>query len=371
MDSAEPRQIDVVVIGGGQSGLATGYYLRRTGLEFVILDAEPGPGGAWRHGWESLHLFSPARWSSLPGWIMQGGPDWYPGRDDFLTYMDQYERRYQLPIERPVTVIGVYRDGGRLRVESDHGVWLARAVVSATGTWGAPIVPYYPAQAVFRGEQIHSAEYTSPLPFVGKRVLVIGGGNSGAQIVADLADYAEVTWVTRREPTFLPDDVDGRDLFDIATARYLARQEGQESDGEGTRQLLGDIVAVPPVRAARDRGKLVSRRPFTRFTPDGVVWPDGCDEHVDAVIWCTGFRYTLDVLQPLGVITEEGIVEVDGTRSVREPRLWLVGYGEWTGDASATIIGVGRTARQTVREIGEVLSEDGGPHPPVPSPNVG
>jgi cation diffusion facilitator CzcD-associated flavoprotein CzcO len=368
MENSDRRQADVVVIGGGQSGLATGYYLRRSGLDFVILDAEPGPGGAWRHAWESLHLFSPARWSSLPGWIMPGGPDWYPGRDDFLTYLTEYERRYQFPIERPVTATGVYRDGGRLRVETDRGTWLARAVVSATGTWGAPIIPYYPAQAVFRGEQIHSAEYTSPLPFVGKRVLVIGGGNSGAQIVADLADYADVTWVTRREPTFLPDDVDGRDLFDIATARLLARQQGESSEAsDGTRQLLGDIVAVAPVREARERGQLSSRRPFTRFTPDGVVWPDGKEERIDAVIWCTGFRYALDVLQPLGVVTEGGTVEVDGTRSVREPRLWLVGYGEWTGDASATIIGVGRTARQTAREIGEALGGDG-PLPPAPSP---
>jgi hypothetical protein len=110
------------------------------------------------------------------------------------------------------------------------------------------------------------------------------------------------------------------------------------------------------VREARDRGQLTSRRPFTRFTPSGVVWPDGSEQPVDAVIWCTGFRYALDVLRPLGVVTTDGVVEVAGTRSIREPRLWLVGYGEWTGDASATIIGVGRTARQTAREIAEELA---------------
>jgi putative flavoprotein involved in K+ transport len=213
----DPRSADVVVIGGGQSGLAVGYYLRRTGLDFVILDAGSEPGGAWRRGWESLRLFSPARWSSLPGWIMPGGPDWYPGRDDFVRYMTEYEQRYDMPVQRPVLAKAVRHEGDRLAIETDRGTWLARAVVSATGTWGAPVIPCYPGQESFRGEQVHSAEYTSPVPFIGKRVLVVGGGNSGAQIVADLADYADVTWVTRREPVFMQEDVDCRDLLDLAT----------------------------------------------------------------------------------------------------------------------------------------------------------
>ncbi len=356
-DDQRITEIDVVVVGGGQSGLAVAYYLRRTGLGFVVLDAGTRPGGAWRHGWESLRLFSPARWSSLPGWVMPGGPDWYPGRDDFLRYAEEYERRYDLPIRRPARVTSVRRDGGRLRVESDAGVWLARAVVSATGAWAAPLVPDYPGRDYFRGEQIHSGEYASPMPFAGRRVLVVGGGNSGAQIVADLLDIADVTWVTRREPLFLPDDVDGRHLFELATQRYLRRIEGRDGDEGGVRELLGDIVAVAPVRAARDAGRLGSVRPFERLTRDGVVWLDGHEEPVDAIIWCTGFGYALDHLRPLGVVCPDGRVAVKGTRSVAEPRLWLVGYGEWTGEASATIIGVGRSARQTAAEIAGFLSD--------------
>ena len=108
---------------------------------------------------------------------------------------------------------------------------------------------------------------------------------------------------------------------------------------------------VPPVREARERGVLHSVRPFLRFTENGVVWADGREEAVDVVIWCTGFKSALDHLAPLGVIEPDGHIEVTGTRSVHEPRLWLVGYGDWTGYASATLIGVGRTARSTVEQV--------------------
>jgi cation diffusion facilitator CzcD-associated flavoprotein CzcO len=352
------RAYDVVVIGAGQAGLAVGYYLRRTGLSFVILDAETGPGAAWRHGWDSLRLFSPARWSSLPGYIMPGGIDYYPDRGEILAYFAEYERRYNLPIERPVLVNAVHNDGDRLRVESDRGEWLARAVISATGSWRAPYIPRFPGRDAFRGEQIHSAEYRSPLPFAGRRVLVVGGANSGAQIMAEVSLVADATWVTRREPTFLPDNIDGRVLFERATERYLAAKEGRPQPEEaGSGKFLGDIVMLPPVREARDRGDLTSVRMFTAMTRDGVIWPDGREEPIDTIIWCTGFRLALDHIVPLGVIGEDGTIETDGTRSVREPRLWLLGYGEWTGYASATLIGVGRSARSTAEEVARTLAQ--------------
>jgi hypothetical protein len=159
--------------------------------------------------------------------------------------------------------------------------------------------------------------------------------------------------VTLEEPTFLPDDVDGRVLFERATRRYRSMQEGNEEEPVGG---LGAIVMVPPVREARDRGTLESVRPFGGFTEEGVVWPDGTEEPIDAVIWCTGFRPSLGHLEPLGVVGDDGRVATDGTRSVLERRLWLVGYGDWTGYASATLVGVGRTARSTVEEIEEELA---------------
>jgi cation diffusion facilitator CzcD-associated flavoprotein CzcO len=348
------QRVDVAIVGGGQAGLAAGYYLRRTGLSFVILDAGTAPGGAWRHGWESLRLFSPARYSSLPGWLMPGGTDDYPTRAEAIDYLTRYEERYALPVRRAVRVNGVDRDADALTLDTSDGRWWASAVVSATGRWENPHIPDVPGREAFAGRQLHSAHYRAPADFAGQRVLVVGGGNSGAQILAEVSRVAHATWVTRVPPTFMPDHVDGRYLFDQATARYRAQQEGRPDPATAN---LSDIVMVEPVREARDRGALASVRPFTRFTETGVVWPDGREEGVDAVIWCTGFRPALGHLEPLGVVEPNGRVLVAGTRAVKEPRLWLVGYGDWTGFASATLIAVGRTARVTVQEIVASLGE--------------
>lgn len=154
---------DIVIIGGGQMGLSLGYYLRRAGLEFLIVDAEAGPGGSWRHGWDSLRLFSPAGYSSLPGWLMpppnhQG----YPTRGDVLDYLARYEERYQLPIRRPVKVLAVERGNGHLRVFTENDAMTAKMVVSATGNWSQPYIPHISGRDLFKGQQVHSAHYVRP-----------------------------------------------------------------------------------------------------------------------------------------------------------------------------------------------------------------
>ncbi|AOT61725.1 ArsO family NAD(P)H-dependent flavin-containing monooxygenase [Streptomyces rubrolavendulae] len=347
-------QHDVVVIGGGQAGLAAGYHLRRLGLDFVVLDAQAAPGGAWPHTWDSLRLFSPAAYSSLPGRIMPPQPgETYPDAAHVVDYLTDYEQRYDLPVVRPVRVEAVHRDGGFLRVESAAGTWRARAVISATGTWWRPFLPAVPGRAGFRGVQLHTVGYRRPADFAGRKVVVVGGGNSGAQIAADLAHGTDLTWVTRRPPRYLADDIDGRALFDAATARRRALDEGR-SDTGGVASL-GDIVAVPPVREARDAGLLKAQPMFARLTPTGVEWADGTRADADAVIWCTGFRPALSHLAPLGLRGPRGRIPTAGTRALREPRLHLLGYGDWTGPASATLIGVGRPARDAARSVGELL----------------
>lgn len=353
-----PSELDVVVIGGGQSALAVGFYLRRSGLRYAILDDQDGPGAAWHRTWPSLQLFSPARWSSLPGWLMPGGgEDAYPRRDEAIRYLAEYEKKYELPVHRSVHVDSVRRENGeRFVVATTAGEIRARAVVSATGTWANPSMPPYPGQAEFTGIVLHSAHYPGWQSFAGRRVLVVGGGNSGAQIFAELSTVADATWATREPPTFLPDEIDGRYLFEQATARYRAIQEGRQPDAP---RSLGDIVMVAPVRDARERGVLNAVPMFQSFTTNGVVWPNGKAEDIDAVIFATGFRPALAHLSDLGVLDVDGRVSIapgSGTRATQEPRLWLVGYGEWTGFASATLIGVGRSARATVDEIVAALA---------------
>lgn len=349
-----PTTVDVLVIGGGQAALAAAYFLRRTQLSFLLLDEQATPGGAWLHGWDSLRLFSPATWSSIPGWPMPASESTYPTRAEVIDYLSRYEQRYQLPVQRPMHVESVERDGDYLRVRAGEHSWRARAVVSATGTWSNPYIPAYPGREQFAGVQLHSAHYSDPTPFAGKRVMIVGGGNSGAQILAEVSKVAETLWITPEPPLFLADDVDGRVLFERATERWRAQQEGRTVDQPIGG--LGDVVMVEPVREARSRGVLVAERPFARFSEHGVEWADGRHADIDAVIWCTGFRPALAHLGELGVIESDGKVVVKGTRALKQPNLWLVGYGEWTGAASATLIGVTRTARSTVSEIVEALA---------------
>jgi len=351
------ERAEVVVIGGGQAGLAAGYYLRRAELDFVILDRQDHPGGAWQHGWDSLRLFSPAEYSPLPGWRMphQEG-ETFPTAGHVVKYLHDYEQRYELPVRRPIQVSGVRANDRGLNIETDHGNWHTAFVISATGTWDTPFVPAYPGIAEFTGEQLHTVDYSSPERFRGRRVLIVGGGNSAAQIVAEVSMVAETTWATLRPPRFMPDDVDGRVLFDVATKREVARKTGASAARVSG---LGDIVMVPSVRAARNRSVLHPRPMFDRLTGEGVAWDDGVAASYDAIIWCTGFRPTLDHLGPLDLSRKNGVPRTIGTRSVDESRLHLLGYGDFTGFASATLIGAGRTAKDAVRDITSRLPPTG------------
>ena len=352
--AARGGEVPVVVIGGGQAGLAAGYFLRRAGVRFVILDAQSGAGGAWRHGWDSLRLFSPARYSPLPGWWMPDEPgEPFPTGPHVRDYLARYEQRYELPVRRPVDVEAVRVEGEHLVVTSRREQWRANAVISATGSWRRPYRPTYPGQDRFAGTQLHTVSYRRAEQFTGQRVVIVGGGNSAAQVLAEVSTVADTTWVTPREPRFLPDDVDGRVLFDVATRHQLAAQQGQQDGGVAA---LGDIVVVPSVLAARDRGALQAHPMFDRLTHDGIAWNDGTVQPCDAIIWCTGFRPDLAHLEPLGLtLTEHGVPRTEGTRSLDEPRLHLLGYGDWTGAASATIVGAARTAKACVREIATAL----------------
>ena len=286
----------MAVIGGGQAGLAVAYYLRRAGLDFRVFDAGDGPGGAWMHGWDSLRLFSPAAYSSLPGWPMPpAARDGYPTRDEVIDYLIRYEARYGFPVDRPKAVAYVERGTATCASSSPMARRAKRKPSSVRRAPGA-LRSSLTIRAAKPSEAPSSIPPTtcSAEPFRGMRVLVVGGGNSGAQILAELSLVADATWVTLDDPVFLPDDVDGRVLFERASARVRG------DFGEAATTTLGDIVMVPPVKRARDRGVLKAVHPFARFTETGVTWSDGTASPVDAVVWCTGFRPATDHLAHAG-----------------------------------------------------------------------
>lgn len=283
---------EAIIIGGGQAGLSTAYYLHRAGVDYLVLDNQTGPGGAWRQYWPGLKLFSTAEHSHLPGWRMPGH-EGLPSPAHLVDYFTRYEQHYDLAVERPVNVDIVDYDAGRrlYTVHAGQRHWTAGQVVAATGTWSSPFVPSYPGSIT--GAYWHSANYPGVRPFRGQQVAVIGDGNSGTQIAAELSEVADVTWYTLQEPRWAPE-----------------------------------------VLAARDSGRL-------RWAP----MVDSLDElDVDHLIWCTGFRPALQVVRRL---VEDG--------HPKHPGLHLLGYGDWNGPGSATIAGVGPHARRVAATIAEAV----------------
>ncbi|MFN2262365.1 MAG: ArsO family NAD(P)H-dependent flavin-containing monooxygenase [Psychroflexus sp.] len=344
---------DLIIIGGGQSALACAFFLRRKDIDYIILDDQEQCGASWQHSWESLTLFSPAEHSSLPGWQMPETENEFPTKPEVVDYLCKYEDRYDFPIKRPVKVTSVEKTDGVFNIETDKGKCKSKSVISATGTFQNPFIPEVPGRNKFEGEQIHSSEYRKPENFKDKRVVIVGEGNSGAQILAEVSKVAETFWSTQDEPEYLPDDVDGRVLFDMASAKYYAEKKGEKFDS--SKFNLGNIVMLPSVKDARARNVLNSKGQIKEITENSVVWEDGSSQKVDVIIWCTGFGYSTSFLENLVSIDNKGKVPTDQTKSKETDGLWLVGYGGWTGFASATIIGVGRSAKKTVKEVSEYL----------------
>ena len=344
---------DLIIIGGGQSALACGYFLHRTTIDYVGLDAEPKCGGSWLHAWDSLTLFSPSEHSSLPGWPMPKSQGEFPSREEVIYYLCKYEERYKIPIKRSVEVKKVTKKDQIFVLQTSKGTFKSKSIISATGTWSKPFVPNIDGKNKFKGQQIHSSQYKSAESFKGQNVLIVGEGNSGAQILAEVSKVAQTTWSTRKAPEYLPDNVDGRVLFNIASAKYYAQQKGEAFDA--SKYNLGNIVMVPSVKEARNRNVLHSKESFIKMDEDGVVWSDGKHQKFDSIIWCTGFNNATDHLKDMVKIDERGKIHTQDTQSEEVPGLWLVGYGGWTGFASATLIGVGRSAKKTISELTKYL----------------
>jgi len=347
----QDKTYDLIIIGGGQSALACAYFLRRSNLKYIILDNQDQCGGAWLHAWDALTLFSPSQFSSLPGWMMPKSKGEYPSREEVISYLCEYEKRYNVQVQRSTEVNIVRKKGGIFHMETTQGVMQAKSVIAATGTWGKPFVPEIKGRDRFEGKQLHSAHFRSANDYKGKKVLVVGEGNSGAQILAEISKVTETVWSTKADPAYLSDDVDGKVLFDVASAKYYAEQKGESFDI--AQYNLGNIVMVPAVKDARRRNVLNTKGCLAEITQTGVVWERGGEETFDVIIWCTGFHYATDYLKELVNMSSRGKIATDGTKAKNTEGLWLVGFGGWTGFASATLIGVGRSARTTVNEVEE------------------
>lgn len=370
---AVPARADVVVIGAGQAGLSVSYYLQRlgvrSGVDQVVLDRGPGPGGAWQHRWPALRLGSAHRVHDLPGMRRTGitfetADRSRPARDVVAEYYGHYERFFGLDVRRPVTVAAVFDRGADLVVRTTAGEITSRVVVNATGTWGAPFVPYYPGVRDFTGLQVHTASYRDAGDFAGLRVLVVGGGTSAIGFLLELEGVAAKTyWATRRPVDYL--DQGALDLEAAVTA------VSQQDEAARTGRALPSIVSgtgVPKTRriaSAIERGVLAPRPMFDHLEPHGVVWPDGSRESIDAIVWATGFRPDIRHLSPLRLHEKAGGVQVTSGAAERDPRIFFAGYGP-----TASTVGANRAGRTLARQVFAALGDTTMPVDTTPQPSV-
>jgi len=366
--------LDVVIIGAGQAGLSAAYYLARHGLEpehdFVVLDANDGPGGAWRHRWPSLTLGAAHAVHDLPGMKLGPADPAEPASAVVGRYYGSYEDAFDLPVHRPVKVHAVRPfsgdatgnssfgndDGGPagvpgppLAVETDRGVYLARLVINATGTWDKPHWPHYPGQELFAGPQVHTHDFGSVADFAGQRVLVVGGGTSAVQFLLQLAEAGvETAWSTRRAPEFTTRE------FNPDWGRDVERRVNERTSAGLPPLSVVGVTGIPLTQQYQNgiaAGTLVSRGPLAQLLPHAAVFADGTEFAADAILWATGFRAALDHLAPLKLREPGGGITMDGVKVAREPRLLLVGYG-----ASASTLGASRAGRAAALAAIERLS---------------
>lgn len=345
---------EIVVVGAGQAGLSSAYHLTRHGLSvgrgFIVLDQSPQAGGAWQFRWPSLTLSTVNRVHDLPGMPFSDAVDTSQLTVEAAVavprYFAAYEDRFGLAVQRPVKVMAVSTRGDRLRLEADRGTFSARGIINATGTWESPFIPDYPGRDRFAGRQLHTQDYRTATEFRGQHVVIVGGGISAIQLLNEISLVTTTTWVTRRPPEFRSGPFDPE-----AGRAAVALVEDRVRRGLPPNSVVSvtGLPRSPLIEAMEARGALVRRPMFDEITPTGVRWTDRTLQRADVILWCTGFRSSLDHLAPLMLREPSGGIVMTGrlaTQVGKDPRVHLAGYGP-----SASTIGANRAGAAAASEL--------------------
>ncbi|WP_116042625.1 flavin-containing monooxygenase [Amycolatopsis palatopharyngis] len=347
---------DVIVIGGGQSGLAAARAAQNQGLTPMILEAGPEPVGSWPHYYDSLTLFSPAEYSGISGAPFPGEADRYPERDEVAEYLRLYAAALGVDIRTETRVRSVKPSADGFGVRADGGeTYRAAGVVAASGSFGNPHIPVLSGQENFGGNLLHVSDYRDPKSFAGQRIVVVGGGNSAVQVGYELAEVAEVTLATRQPISFAPQRKDGHDLH-----YWLWRTGFDQLPPEWLAKIVTATLVLDTgeYRNALDTGRMNRRPMFEGFDGDRVRWPDGTREKVDTVLFATGYRPHLGYLEPLGALAG-GLPLHSGGISATHPGLVYVGLEFQRSFSSNTLRGVHRDAEYVLPALAAHLTGAG------------
>lgn len=350
--TAGRERYDVVVIGAGQAGLSVGYHLRRLGMRFVILDANERVGDAWRRRWDSLRLFTPARFDALEGLRFPAAPDHFPTKDEMADYLESYATEFELPVRTGTRVDALSRDGDAYLVRTRGGEIEAAQVIVAAASYQKPQVPAFAAELDPAIVQLHSSEYRNPSQLRAGGVLLVGAGNSGAEIGVELARTHRV-WIAGRDVGHIPFRIDGflgRHLLVRLVLRVLFHRVLTLDTPIGRKVRAKIIGHGGPLLRQRPRdleSAGIERAPRMTGTASGRPrLADGRVLDVANVIWCTGFEAGVEEWLDLPVLADNGDLKQRRGIATGEPGLYFVGQHFQFAMSSGMIHGVGRDARR-------------------------
>ena len=363
-DAATPaceERLDAVVIGAGQAGLSVGWRLARQGLNFVILEANGRVGDSWRRRWDSLRLFTPARFNGLDGMRFPGPGHSFPTKDEMADFLERYATAFALPVRTGVRVDEVTRAGHGYRVRAGQTDYLADHVVVASASYQKPKIPGFAADLDPAIRQLHSSAYKRPSQLQPGSVLLVGAGNSGAELAMDLARSHRV-WLAGRHPGHLPFAYDGGFAYHVAIPivfRFVFHRLLSVDTPVGRKARPhfvahgGPLIRVKP--DALDRAG-VARVPRVAGVVAGKpVLDDGQPLDVDNIVWCTGYQPGLDWIK-LPVFDDTGRPRQYRGVAAGEPGLYFSGLPFQHSPSSTMIHGAARDARHVADEIAKRIA---------------
>ncbi|MCM3390296.1 flavin-containing monooxygenase [Ureibacillus chungkukjangi] len=330
---------DVVIIGAGQAGLSMGYFLKKSNLSFLLLDKSASIGESWKERYDSLTLFTPRSNSSLPGFKLDGIEKIYPTKDEMAEYLSTYTTKFSLPVKHNTAVYGLTKLDDTFKIMTNQGEFLAQNVVIATGPFQNPQIPQFSKTLSEDILQMHSSEYKNPKQLKNGSVLVVGGGNSGAQIAVELSKERDVYLSVGHKMRFIPMDIGNKSVFWYLDKLGLYRANVNSVIGRLVKKQSDPIFGFE-LKLLLKNGTIKLKPRTTSMENDAFKFEDGTKLKVENVIWSTGFKSDYSWIDISNVIDQNGFpFQERGVTPVKG--LFFLGLPWQYSRGSALIQGVG------------------------------
>ncbi|RPK08261.1 flavin-containing monooxygenase [Priestia endophytica] len=340
---------DVMVIGSGQAGLSMGYYLKKTALSFTIIDQNTRIGDTWRNRYDSLTLFTPSLYSSLPGLSLKKERNCMPTKDDIANYLENYAKTFSLPVQLGIHVKNISKIDDFFSLETNKGVVEARNLVVATGPFHTPRIPSFSKKLSKDIVQLHSSSYKNPSQLKDGNVLVVGAGNSGAQIAVELANTHKTYLSTSRKLRFLPLFIMNKNIFWWFDKLGILKATRDSFIGQKL-QLYGDPIFGTELKTKMKAGLIRLKARTKTASENEVIFADASTLKVDNIIWATGFRPNYDWLNPPNLIDKQGNV-IHERGITQQKGVFFLGLPWQYRRGSSLLEGVGKDAYYLYQHI--------------------